>query len=238
MAGRMREARRRWKLPLAFCPGLSRGLGAGPLGLAGDVWGGGGLPVPHSDFLPGLLWLGRGGSGQRRDGGVGQPGRDPEAALPLPQGRAPPAVPLVPGEWAAPSRAAGSTALASAGEGEWSWGAQEAALGAGRGEWPFLPSGPCAAAWAHSCPTGTLRACRVRDRRVPGARPWGVFLQGKVFPKLRKRSPQGSSESTSSDKEDDEATDYVFRIIYPGTQSELGKRPWPSARGVNLFSWS
>lgn len=43
-----------------------------------------------------------------------------------------------------------------------------------------------------------------------------------MFPKLRKRSPQGSSES-ASDKEDDEATDYVFRIIYPGTQSEFGE---------------
>ncbi|XP_065760529.1 small G protein signaling modulator 1 isoform X3 [Muntiacus reevesi] len=51
---------------------------------------------------------------------------------------------------------------------------------------------------------------------------WSQRGKGKVFPKLRKRSPQGSSESTSSDKEDDEATDYVFRIIYPGTQSDLG----------------
>lgn len=48
------------------------------------------------------------------------------------------------------------------------------------------------------------------------------FLKGKVFPKLKKRSPQGSSES-ASDKEDEEATDYVFRILYPGTQSEFGK---------------
>lgn len=46
-----------------------------------------------------------------------------------------------------------------------------------------------------------------------------------MFPKLRKRSPQGSAESTSSDKEEDEATDYVFRIIYPGMQPEMGK--WP-----------
>ncbi|XP_032055042.1 small G protein signaling modulator 1 isoform X2 [Aythya fuligula] len=50
---------------------------------------------------------------------------------------------------------------------------------------------------------------------------WSQRGKGKVFPKLRKRSPQGSSES-ASDKEDDEATDYVFRIIYPGTQSEFG----------------
>ncbi|XP_051490023.1 small G protein signaling modulator 1 isoform X2 [Apus apus] len=49
---------------------------------------------------------------------------------------------------------------------------------------------------------------------------WSQRGKGKVFPKLRKRSPQGSSES-ASDKEDDEATDYVFRIIYPGAQSEL-----------------
>ncbi|NXT61390.1 SGSM1 protein, partial [Chaetops frenatus] len=51
---------------------------------------------------------------------------------------------------------------------------------------------------------------------------WSQRGKGKVFPKLRKRSPQGSSESASaSDKEDDEATDYVFRIIYPGTQAEF-----------------
>lgn len=52
-----------------------------------------------------------------------------------------------------------------------------------------------------------------------------------MFPKLRKRSPQGSSES-ASDKEDDEATDYVFRIIYPGTQSEFGK-----CVGRDRFRW-
>uniref|UniRef100_A0A8D0EY54 Small G protein signaling modulator 1 n=1 Tax=Strix occidentalis caurina TaxID=311401 RepID=A0A8D0EY54_STROC len=51
---------------------------------------------------------------------------------------------------------------------------------------------------------------------------WSQRGKGKVFPKLRKRSPQGSSES-ASDKEDDEATDYVFRIIYPGTQLEFGE---------------
>ncbi|XP_069850741.1 small G protein signaling modulator 1 isoform X3 [Dipodomys merriami] len=50
---------------------------------------------------------------------------------------------------------------------------------------------------------------------------WSQRGKGKVFPRLRKRSPPGSSESASSDKEDDEATDYVFRILYPGTQSEF-----------------
>lgn len=44
-----------------------------------------------------------------------------------------------------------------------------------------------------------------------------VIYQGKVFPKLRKRSPHSSCESFS-DKDEDEATDYVFRIIYPGSQ--------------------
>ncbi|KAL0625223.1 Small G protein signaling modulator 1 [Plecturocebus cupreus] len=50
---------------------------------------------------------------------------------------------------------------------------------------------------------------------------WSQRGKGKVFPKLCKRSPQSSAESTSSDKDDDEATDYVFRIIYPGMQSEF-----------------
>ncbi|XP_039627716.1 small G protein signaling modulator 1 isoform X2 [Polypterus senegalus] len=49
---------------------------------------------------------------------------------------------------------------------------------------------------------------------------WSQRGKGKVFPKLRKRSPQGSSESVS-DKEDDEATDYVFRILFPGSESEF-----------------
>ncbi|XP_078082234.1 small G protein signaling modulator 1 [Mustelus asterias] len=49
---------------------------------------------------------------------------------------------------------------------------------------------------------------------------WSQRGKGKVFPKLRKRSPPGSAES-SSDKEDEEATDYVFRIIFPGTNSEF-----------------
>ncbi|XP_064209578.1 small G protein signaling modulator 1 isoform X1 [Anguilla rostrata] len=50
---------------------------------------------------------------------------------------------------------------------------------------------------------------------------WSQRGKGKVFPKLRKRCPQGSSESVS-DKEEDEATDYVFRILLPGSQSEFG----------------
>ncbi|XP_074700189.1 small G protein signaling modulator 1 isoform X2 [Strix aluco] len=62
---------------------------------------------------------------------------------------------------------------------------------------------------------------------------WSQRGKGKVFPKLRKRSPQGSSES-ASDKEDDEATDYVFRIIYPGTQSEFVPQDLMDAPGAGL----
>lgn len=59
-----------------------------------------------------------------------------------------------------------------------------------------------------------------------------------MFPKLKKRSPQGSSES-ASDKEDDEATDYVFRIIYPGTQTEFGecRAAFGGAGGAGTWHW-
>uniref|UniRef100_A0A8C9TPP8 Small G protein signaling modulator 1 n=1 Tax=Scleropages formosus TaxID=113540 RepID=A0A8C9TPP8_SCLFO len=65
---------------------------------------------------------------------------------------------------------------------------------------------------------------------------WSQRGKGKVFPKLRKRCLQGSSESTS-DKEEDEATDYVFRILFPGSQSEFGKHLHASrsSRHVSCF---
>uniref|UniRef100_A0AAZ3PQW0 Small G protein signaling modulator 1-like n=1 Tax=Oncorhynchus tshawytscha TaxID=74940 RepID=A0AAZ3PQW0_ONCTS len=49
---------------------------------------------------------------------------------------------------------------------------------------------------------------------------WSQRGKGKVFPKLRNRCSQGSSDSVS-DKEEDEATDYVFRILFPNSQSEF-----------------
>uniref|UniRef100_A0A3Q3DJZ0 Small G protein signalling modulator 1/2 Rab-binding domain-containing protein n=1 Tax=Hippocampus comes TaxID=109280 RepID=A0A3Q3DJZ0_HIPCM len=49
---------------------------------------------------------------------------------------------------------------------------------------------------------------------------WNQRGKGKVFPKLRRRSPHSSCDSVS-DKEDDEATDYVFRILLPGNQMEF-----------------
>lgn len=45
-----------------------------------------------------------------------------------------------------------------------------------------------------------------------------------MFPKLKKRVPLGSGSTESvSDKEEDEATDYVFRIIFPNSQSDFGR---------------
>eukprot|EP00063_Salmo_salar_P041384 XP_014016219.1 PREDICTED: small G protein signaling modulator 1-like isoform X1 [Salmo salar] len=49
---------------------------------------------------------------------------------------------------------------------------------------------------------------------------WSQRGKGKVFPKLRNKCSQGSSDSVS-DKEEDEATDYVFRILFPNSQSEF-----------------
>ncbi|XP_038559085.1 small G protein signaling modulator 1 isoform X2 [Micropterus salmoides] len=58
---------------------------------------------------------------------------------------------------------------------------------------------------------------------------WSQRGKGKVFPKLRNRVPQGSGSSESvSDKEEDEATDYVFRILFPNSQSEFVTVTHPS----------
>ncbi|XP_069034311.1 small G protein signaling modulator 1 [Embiotoca jacksoni] len=55
---------------------------------------------------------------------------------------------------------------------------------------------------------------------------WSQRGKGKVFPKLRNRAPQGSGSSDSAlDKEEDEATDYVFRILFPNSQSEFVTPP-------------
>lgn len=62
-----------------------------------------------------------------------------------------------------------------------------------------------------------------------------LSFQGKVFPKLRNRVPQGSGSSDSvSDKEEDEATDYVFRILFPNSQSEFGESLVPSETKMNM----
>uniref|UniRef100_A0A3P9QFG3 Small G protein signaling modulator 1 n=1 Tax=Poecilia reticulata TaxID=8081 RepID=A0A3P9QFG3_POERE len=55
---------------------------------------------------------------------------------------------------------------------------------------------------------------------------WSQRGKGKVFPKLKKRVPLGSGSTESvSDKEEDEATDYVFRIIFPNSQSDFVPPP-------------
>lgn len=59
-----------------------------------------------------------------------------------------------------------------------------------------------------------------------------------MFPKLRNRVPQGSGSSDSvSDKEEDEATDYVFRILFPNSQSEFGEIPSREANKYEQHSF-
>uniref|UniRef100_A0A674CR35 Small G protein signaling modulator 1-like n=1 Tax=Salmo trutta TaxID=8032 RepID=A0A674CR35_SALTR len=62
---------------------------------------------------------------------------------------------------------------------------------------------------------------------------WSQRGKGKVFPKLRNKCSQGSSDSVS-DKEEDEATDYVFRILFPNSQSEF-VAPELMDQGVNIW---
>ncbi|XP_058633482.1 small G protein signaling modulator 1 isoform X3 [Onychostoma macrolepis] len=62
---------------------------------------------------------------------------------------------------------------------------------------------------------------------------WSQRGKGKIFPKLKKRCPQGSSDSVS-DKEEEEATDYVFRIVFPNSQSEF-VAPDLIDQGVNMW---
>ncbi|XP_037338588.2 small G protein signaling modulator 1 isoform X2 [Pungitius pungitius] len=65
---------------------------------------------------------------------------------------------------------------------------------------------------------------------------WSQRGKGKVFPKLRNRVPQGSGSSDSvSDKEEDEATDYVFRILFPNSQSEFVTPPDLMDHGATLW---
>uniref|UniRef100_A0A8C7PH44 Small G protein signaling modulator 1a n=1 Tax=Oncorhynchus mykiss TaxID=8022 RepID=A0A8C7PH44_ONCMY len=68
---------------------------------------------------------------------------------------------------------------------------------------------------------------------------WSQRGKGKVFPKLRNRCSQGSSDSVS-DKEEDEATDYVFRILFPNSQSEFGKMFGIKMKVLDMFKtrWS
>lgn len=63
---------------------------------------------------------------------------------------------------------------------------------------------------------------------------WSQRGKGKVFPKLKKRVPQGSTDSVS-DKEEDEATDYVFRILFPNSHSEFAPPPDLMDREATLW---
>ncbi|XP_056602523.1 small G protein signaling modulator 1 isoform X2 [Triplophysa dalaica] len=62
---------------------------------------------------------------------------------------------------------------------------------------------------------------------------WSQRGKGKVFPKLKKRCTQGSSDSVS-DKEEEEATDYVFRIVFPNSKSEF-VGPELMDQGANMW---
>ncbi|KAM4745743.1 small G protein signaling modulator 1 isoform 3-T3 [Anableps anableps] len=65
---------------------------------------------------------------------------------------------------------------------------------------------------------------------------WSQRGKGKVFPKLKKRVPLGSGSTESvSDKEEDEATDYVFRIIFPNSQSDFATPPDLMDQGAALW---
>uniref|UniRef100_H3DEM2 Small G protein signaling modulator 1 n=1 Tax=Tetraodon nigroviridis TaxID=99883 RepID=H3DEM2_TETNG len=65
---------------------------------------------------------------------------------------------------------------------------------------------------------------------------WSQRGKGKVFPKLRKRIPQGSGSTDSvSDKEEDEATDYVFRILFPNSQSAFVTPPDLMDQGSTMW---
>lgn len=48
-------------------------------------------------------------------------------------------------------------------------------------------------------------------------------LQGKVFPKLRKRSSAARLIDQDSNGEEQTAADYVFRIVYPGYHYDASK---------------
>uniref|UniRef100_A0A8C7X773 Small G protein signaling modulator 1a n=1 Tax=Oryzias sinensis TaxID=183150 RepID=A0A8C7X773_9TELE len=65
---------------------------------------------------------------------------------------------------------------------------------------------------------------------------WSQRGKGKVFPKLKKRLPPGSGSSDSvSDKEEDEAMDYVFRILFPNSRSEFALPPDLMDQGATMW---
>ncbi|XP_031712270.1 small G protein signaling modulator 1 isoform X1 [Anarrhichthys ocellatus] len=65
---------------------------------------------------------------------------------------------------------------------------------------------------------------------------WSQRGKGKVFPKLRNRVPQGSGSSDSVSDKEDEATDYVFRILFPNSQSEFVTPPDLMDQGATMWN--
>lgn len=57
-------------------------------------------------------------------------------------------------------------------------------------------------------------------------------LQGKVFPKLRKRSSAARLVDQDGNEEEQTAADYVFRIVYPGYRYDASKCSSRAAESV------
>lgn len=66
-----------------------------------------------------------------------------------------------------------------------------------------------------------------------------VSLQGKVFPKLRKRSSAARLIEQDGSSEEQTAADYVFRLVYPGCRHDASKSSVHAAvhAGTELRCW-
>lgn len=86
--------------------------------------------------------------------------------------------------------------------------------------WEFsarLPSFPTWSSWEQPCVESWMRLYPRQPDHLP------LLPQGKVFPKLRKRSSIRSVDMEEMGM--GRATDYVFRIIYPGHRHEHSECP-------------
>lgn len=152
---------------------------------------------------------------ERRHTRACEPGWHPEATTALPTGRTPAVFSVLPGEWASTSRTAGAPTLGPTGEGT---------SGPGR-----LWVKGCV--WWILCPPAFLSPHAFLGaalggpwiRLCPGQADHPLPPQGKVFPKLRKRTSMRSMDVEEMGT--GRAADYVFRIIYPGHRHEHSECP-------------
>ncbi|XP_067866641.1 small G protein signaling modulator 2 isoform X2 [Heterodontus francisci] len=68
---------------------------------------------------------------------------------------------------------------------------------------------------------------------------WSQRGKGKVFPKLRKRNSRAKSVDQEDQTEEEIATDYVFRIIYPGQKNDYDPSELLEMHGYSTtqFPW-